>query len=113
MSLLFLNQELNKSLNRNECYKPIELYDLLHLSNPKPKLTCFAYHFNLKQNPEEYKKTAKYIYFRLFCCEKLLEKFTEEYFYLNPISQMGIITTSNKRAEKVSDMTGKKLFVQK
>jgi len=43
---------------------------------------------------------------RLRCCEKLLEKFTEEYFYLNPISQMGIIVTSNKRAEKVSDMTG-------
>jgi len=43
---------------------------------------------------------------RLLCCERLLEKFVEEYFYLNPISQMGIIVSSNKRAEKVSDMTG-------
>jgi len=43
---------------------------------------------------------------RLLCCEKLLEKFVEEYFYLNPISQMGLITTSNKRADKVSEMTG-------
>ena len=37
-----------------------------------------------------------------------MEKFIEEYFYLNPISQIGLVTSSNKRAEKVSDMTGKK-----
>jgi len=43
---------------------------------------------------------------RLHCVLKLVEAFIEEYFYLNPISQMGIITTANKRAEKVSDMTG-------
>jgi len=43
---------------------------------------------------------------RLHCVLKLLEGFIDEYFYLNPISQLGIITTSNKRAEKVSDMTG-------
>ena len=43
---------------------------------------------------------------RLLCVLKLVEAFIDEYFYLNPISQMGIITTSNKRAEKVSDMTG-------
>jgi len=43
---------------------------------------------------------------RLMCTEKLLEKFVEEYFYLNPISQIGIIVSFNKRAEKVSDMTG-------
>lgn len=43
---------------------------------------------------------------RLLCTEKLLEKFVEEYFYLNPISQIGIIVSFNKRAEKVSDMTG-------
>jgi len=43
---------------------------------------------------------------RLLCCEKLFEKFVEEYFYLNPISQMGIIISTNKRAEKVSEMTG-------
>jgi len=43
---------------------------------------------------------------RLHCVLKLLEGFIDEYFYLNPISQLGIITTANKRAEKVSDMTG-------
>ena len=43
---------------------------------------------------------------RLHCVLKLVEGFIDEYFYLNPISQMGIITTANKRAEKVSDMTG-------
>jgi len=43
---------------------------------------------------------------RLHCTIKLLESFIDEYFYLNPISQLGIVTTSNKRAEKVSEMTG-------
>ena len=43
---------------------------------------------------------------RQYCVLKLLENFLDEYFYLNPISQVGIITTSNKRAEKVSDMSG-------
>merc|ERR1712130_818417 len=43
---------------------------------------------------------------RLHCTLKLLESFIDEYFYLNPISQLGIVTTSNKRAEKVSEMTG-------
>ena len=43
---------------------------------------------------------------RQYCVLKLLENFLDEYFYLNPISQLGIITTSNKRAEKVSDMSG-------
>merc|ERR1719509_501149 len=43
---------------------------------------------------------------RLRCVLKLLEGFVEEFFYLNPISQLGIIVTSNKRADKVAEMTG-------
>lgn len=43
---------------------------------------------------------------RLLCCMKVLEGFIDEYFYLNPISQLGIITTGHKKAEKVSEMTG-------
>ena len=43
---------------------------------------------------------------RLHCVLKLVENFIDEYFYLNPISQMGLVTTANKRAEKVSDMSG-------
>ena len=43
---------------------------------------------------------------RLRCVLKLLEAFVEEFFYLNPISQLGIIATSNKRAEKVAEMKG-------
>lgn len=39
-------------------------------------------------------------------CFKLLEDFIEEFFYQNPISQLGVIITRNKRAEKVSDLTG-------
>ncbi|XP_066589959.1 general transcription factor IIH subunit 2 [Prorops nasuta] len=43
---------------------------------------------------------------RLFCSLKILEDFIEEFFYQNPISQIGIITTRNKRAEKLSDLAG-------
>ena len=51
-------------------------------------------------NSQDFKPT------RLRCSLKLLEDWIEEYFYLNPISQLGIITTSNKRAERVSELTG-------
>uniref|UniRef100_A0A8C2KG01 General transcription factor IIH, polypeptide 2 n=1 Tax=Cyprinus carpio TaxID=7962 RepID=A0A8C2KG01_CYPCA len=36
----------------------------------------------------------------------LMEFFVEEYFDQNPISQIGIITTKNKRAEKLTDLAG-------
>jgi len=37
---------------------------------------------------------------------QLLELFIEEYFDQNPISQLGIIVTKNKRAEKVTELGG-------
>jgi len=37
---------------------------------------------------------------------QLLEKFIEEYYDQNPISQLGLITLCNKRAEKVSELSG-------
>ena len=37
---------------------------------------------------------------------KLLEKFVEEFFYLNPISQLGLIITKDKRAEVFNELTG-------
>lgn len=43
---------------------------------------------------------------RLSSTLKLLEKFVEEYFDQNPISQVGIITTKNKRAEKLTELAG-------
>ncbi|TNM90293.1 hypothetical protein fugu_004527 [Takifugu bimaculatus] len=43
---------------------------------------------------------------RLTSTLKLLEAFVDEYFDQNPISQMGIITTKNKRAEKLTDLSG-------
>ncbi|CAL1615041.1 unnamed protein product [Knipowitschia caucasica] len=43
---------------------------------------------------------------RLASTLKLLEKFVEEYFDQNPISQVGIITTKNKRAEKLTELAG-------
>ncbi|WAR15378.1 TF2H2-like protein [Mya arenaria] len=41
---------------------------------------------------------------RLVCSLKLLEHFIEEYFDQNPISQLGIIVTKNKRAEKITEL---------
>jgi hypothetical protein len=35
-----------------------------------------------------------------------LEGFIDEFFDQNPISQIGIIITKNKRAEKISDLAG-------
>ncbi|NP_963875.1 general transcription factor IIH subunit 2 [Danio rerio] len=43
---------------------------------------------------------------RLTSTLKLMEHFVEEYFDQNPISQIGIITTKNKRAEKLTDLAG-------
>ncbi|GIY54010.1 general transcription factor IIH subunit 2 [Caerostris darwini] len=43
---------------------------------------------------------------RYLCTLKLLEKFIDEYFDQNPISQMGIICTKNKRAEKLTELAG-------
>ncbi|KAM3848821.1 general transcription factor IIH subunit 2 isoform 3-T3 [Vipera latastei] len=43
---------------------------------------------------------------RLTCSLKLLEYFVEEYFDQNPISQIGIIVTKSKRAEKLTELSG-------
>ncbi|KAG9354377.1 hypothetical protein JZ751_001084 [Albula glossodonta] len=43
---------------------------------------------------------------RLASTLKLMEYFVEEYFDQNPISQVGIIITRNKRAEKLTDLAG-------
>ncbi|XP_008334087.1 general transcription factor IIH subunit 2 isoform X2 [Cynoglossus semilaevis] len=43
---------------------------------------------------------------RLTSTLKLIEKFVDEYFDQNPISQIGFITTKNKRAEKLTDLAG-------
>lgn len=43
---------------------------------------------------------------RLTCTVKLLQNFIVEYFDQNPISQLGIITTNNKRAEKLTELSG-------
>ncbi|XP_061881169.1 general transcription factor IIH subunit 2 [Entelurus aequoreus] len=43
---------------------------------------------------------------RLTATLKLMEAFVAEYFEQNPISQVGIIITKNKRAEKLTDLAG-------
>lgn len=43
---------------------------------------------------------------RQLCTLKLAETFVSEYFDQNPISQLGIIITKNKRAEKISELAG-------
>ncbi|XP_057304514.1 general transcription factor IIH subunit 2-like [Hydractinia symbiolongicarpus] len=43
---------------------------------------------------------------KIACVTKLLELFIVEYFDQNPISQLGIIITKNKRCEKLTDLSG-------
>ncbi|CAH3045994.1 unnamed protein product [Porites evermanni] len=43
---------------------------------------------------------------RLASSVKLLEDFITEYFDQNPISQIGLIVTRNKRAEKITELSG-------
>lgn len=37
---------------------------------------------------------------------QLLEKFVEEFFDQNPLSQLGIVAMKNKRAEKITELSG-------
>lgn len=43
---------------------------------------------------------------RFVCCVRLLEKFINDFIDLNPISQLCFIVTRNKRAEKISELSG-------
>ncbi|XP_050666163.1 general transcription factor IIH subunit 2 isoform X10 [Leptidea sinapis] len=43
---------------------------------------------------------------RFMCTLKLLEKFIEEFFDQNPLSQLGLIGLKNKRAEKLTELSG-------
>ncbi|XP_037077750.1 general transcription factor IIH subunit 2-like isoform X2 [Pollicipes pollicipes] len=43
---------------------------------------------------------------RLMCCIKILEGFVQEFFDQNPISQLGIIVTKNKRADVACELGG-------
>lgn len=43
---------------------------------------------------------------RIITTLKLLEHYVEEYFDQNPISQLGIMVTRNKRAEKITELGG-------
>ncbi|BES96995.1 unnamed protein product [Nesidiocoris tenuis] len=43
---------------------------------------------------------------RQFCTLKLLESFMEEFLHESPLSQLGFILTRNKRAEKISELSG-------
>lgn len=43
---------------------------------------------------------------RIICCLRLLEKFVADFVDQNPISQLCFITTQNKRAEKICDLSG-------
>nr|CAG4650966.1 EOG090X05VA [Simocephalus serrulatus]SVE94228.1 EOG090X05VA [Simocephalus serrulatus] len=43
---------------------------------------------------------------RFLCVLKLLELFVHEFFDLNPISQLGILTTKSKRSDKIAVLAG-------
>jgi len=55
--------------------------------------------------------TGTVVSIRLLCTAQLLEKFVEDYYDQNPISQLGLITIVNKRAEKVSEMSGESVVL--
>lgn len=42
---------------------------------------------------------------RLICTVKLMEMFLKEFFDQNPISQIGLIVTRNKRGERISELS--------
>ena len=42
---------------------------------------------------------------RLICTVKLMEIFLKEFFDQNPISQIGLIVTRNKRGERISELS--------
>lgn len=43
---------------------------------------------------------------RFLCVLKLLETFIHEFFDLNPISQIGILTTKSKRSDRIAVLAG-------
>ncbi|XP_059050080.1 general transcription factor IIH subunit 2 [Achroia grisella] len=43
---------------------------------------------------------------RFLCTLKLLQKFIEEFFDQNPLSQLGIVVMKNKRAERITELSG-------
>ncbi|KAJ0176700.1 hypothetical protein K1T71_007879 [Dendrolimus kikuchii] len=43
---------------------------------------------------------------RFLCTLKLLEKFVEEFFDQNPLSQLGLVAMKNKRAERITELSG-------
>ena len=43
---------------------------------------------------------------RLICTVKLLQDFIREFFDQNPISQIGLIVTRNKRGERITELSG-------
>lgn len=43
---------------------------------------------------------------RFLCVLKLLELFVHEFFDLNPISQLGILTTKSKRSDRIAVLAG-------
>ena len=53
-------------------------------------------------------EAGKFVFHSVCVCivVQLLEHFVEEYFDQNPISQLGIMFTNCKRAEKVTELGG-------
>lgn len=47
---------------------------------------------------------------RQMCTYKLLQDFIQDYFDQNPISQLGLITTRNSSAERISELSGNRKY---
>jgi len=78
---------------------------LLDKSGSKTKLGMMR-HFFLLVDMSQNMKNQDLRPTRWLCLTKLLTNFIDEFFHLNPISQMGLIVTRNKRAELISELAG-------
>merc|ERR1712038_1747288 len=78
---------------------------LLDKSGAKTKLGMMR-HFFILLDMSQNMKNQDLKPTRLLCLTKLLKNFIDEFFHLNPISQMGLIVTRNKRAELISELAG-------
>jgi len=78
---------------------------LLDKSEAKTKLGMMR-HFFILLDMSQNMKTQDLKPTRWLCLTKLLTAFIDEFFHLNPISQMGLIVTRNKRAELISELAG-------
>lgn len=88
-------------------YLVIDCSDSMSLPDLKPtRMLCTIKVNKNKLSQLLYCSTNPLIVFSLNCIFQLLEIFIEEFFDQNPICQLGIIVMKDKRADKLSELSG-------